>query len=138
MIASRPGQRGFSLLELLVAFSIMAMSLAILYRATGASARNVGDAGQYQRAVVLAESLMLSRDGVPESGWNESGQAAELVWSVQSAPFSTRIGDANPLAAKLHEIVFQVTWNDGDRRRQFELVTLLPQTIEGPGASLRR
>ena len=33
--------RGFSLLELLVAFAIMAMSLAMIYRAVGGSVRNV-------------------------------------------------------------------------------------------------
>ena len=35
------GQTGFSLLEILVAFSIMAISLGLLYRVSGGSVRNV-------------------------------------------------------------------------------------------------
>ena len=57
-------QKGLSLLELLVAFVIMAIALGVLYKASGASARAVGDAERYQRAVFLVHSLLEARDGV--------------------------------------------------------------------------
>ena len=75
-------QRGFTILELLVAFAIMAISLGMLYRASGGSARSVGNMERYQRATVLAESILAMRDAVPEEGWSEAGQVAGFDWRV--------------------------------------------------------
>ena len=127
MSVMRRDERGFSLIELLVAFSIMAMSLGILYRASGGSARNVADAEQYQHAIVLAESLLTSRDAVLDTGWNEAGQSGSFGWSVRSSPFETAVSRDSPDSVKLHEVLLTVSWKSGDRERQLELATLLPQ-----------
>jgi general secretion pathway protein I len=131
-------QRGFSLLELLVAFSIMGLSLGILYRAAGSSARSVGDAEQYQAALVLAESLMTVRDSVPGSGWSEVGQSGAFNWSVRSTPFPTPVANANPFAAKLHEVSYTITWQDAERVRQLDFVSLLPEGSLAAAAAARR
>jgi general secretion pathway protein I len=134
----RRAQRGFSLLELLVAFSIMGLSLGILYRAAGSSARSVGDAEQYQAAVVLAESLMAVRESVPPAGWNEVGRSGSFSWSVRSAPFPTPVASASPFAVKLHEVAYTITWQDADRARQLDFVTLLPEGSLAAAAAARR
>lgn len=117
--------RGFTLLELLVALAILAMSLGLLYRASGGAARNVGDMARLQRAVVLAESLRELHDSVPEQGWNDAGQSAGYDWQVRSAPFAAgaRAADVPPL----HEVHIAVHWSDAGRARVFEIYTLLPQ-----------
>ncbi len=126
MSPRRPrGQRGLTLLELLVAFAIMALSLGMLYRAMGGSARSVADVDRYQRAVVLAQSLLSLRDTVPEQGWNQAGESAGYQWRIASAPFATDV--KGPTVPLLHEVNILITWSDGARTRSFELNTLRPQ-----------
>ena len=124
-------QRGFSLLELLVAFAIMAMSLGLLYRVAGGSARHVSDVIQQQQAVWLAESLLASRNSVRSDGWNEDGESAGFKWQVRSSPYVS--GVSTPQAVPLHEIRLSVSWTAGSRPGQLDLVTLLPERKLKPG-----
>lgn len=129
MISSlRFRMRGMSLLELLVAFSILALSLGVLYKAIGGSARNVADAERYQRAVLLGESLLSARDAVTADGWSEDGQSAGYVWSVRSAPLETEAGRRNPGAPVLHQVDIRIEWrSERDTTRSLHLSTLRPQ-----------
>src|SRR5687768_4012142 len=104
----RARQQGFSLLEILVAFSIMAFSLAALYQASGGSVRTLGDMDSHQKAALLAQSLLDARDTVPDSGWNETGESAGLHWRVSSAPYPTNVTD--PKAVPLHRVQITIGW----------------------------
>lgn len=124
---------GFTLLELLVALAIMAMSLGLLYRASGGAVRNVGAIEHLQQAIMVAESLSELRDSVPAQGWNEAGRSAGYAWQVRSAPY-----DAGPQGTNLvplHEIRILVTWDDAGRAREFELLTLRPEQRAMPSGA---
>jgi len=131
--AIRPAARGFSLLELLVALSIMAMSLGLLYQASTGALRGVGDLDQEERANVLAQSIIEARDAVPAAGWNESGSSAGMAWRVSSAPYETDVSRSTPAVARLHEVRVLVAWDSRRGQRQIELHTLLPQQRPQPG-----
>ena len=125
LVMKRQRQAGFSLLELLVAFSIMALSLGLLYRVAGGSARNVSDVTQSQQAAWLAEAILSSRSSVLEDGWTEDGESAGFKWQVRSRLFNSGINI--PQAVPLHSVQLAVTWSGGSRPGQLEVVTLVPE-----------
>jgi general secretion pathway protein I len=125
----RSGQRGFSLLELLVAFTIMAMSLGLIYKAMGGSARNAGDLVTRQQAIMLADSLLQSRESVNSQGWQESGTHGRFEWQASTEPW----GQTAPGALALHQLNIVVRWADGTATRQVFAQTLLPQRKPAPG-----
>lgn len=137
-------QRGLSLLELLVAFAILGISLGLLYRSMGSSARNVADMGHQLQAAMLAESLLSTRESVAADGWNEDGEAAGFSWQLRSVPYmqGMRQGVPSPLVAQpeaivLHQVRITVRWVDGSRPRMLEIETLLPQRKPEPGEVIR-
>ncbi len=120
-------QTGLSLLELLVAFSIMAMSFAMIYRISGGSVKTIVQVDEKQRAVSLVETLLDSRDFVSEEGWNESGETGGMQWQVQSVRYLGGIEREYPLAVPLHELQITVSWKNGNQLREVSLKTLRPQ-----------
>jgi len=126
-------QRGFSLLEVLVAFAIAALALGMLYQVMGSNASQAGSLGQHERAMLLAESLLAAYDAVPAQGLNEGAQAAGYGWQVSSRPYPTPADNA-PQAPHLHEVLVSVQWLDGTATRTFSLTTLRPEQRPMPGA----
>lgn len=128
-------QSGFSLLELLVAFAIMAMSLGLIYKSMGSSAKNVGDLILHQQATMLAESLLNTKDSVTDQGWNESGTYSSFSWQVTSQPYSN--SNTSLERIRLHEIDIRISWPDGSKNRQLDIMTLLPQRRSLPDEVIR-
>ncbi|QXL85883.1 prepilin-type N-terminal cleavage/methylation domain-containing protein [Comamonas sp. NLF-1-9] len=118
---------GLSLLELLVALSIMAIAVAMLYRALGAGVRDAGRLQGQQKAVFVARSLLAATDAVPAGGWNESGAAGGYQWRVVSQPFGPVTDPASEL--RLYSLDLTITWNDRGQTRHLEVQTLRPQRL---------
>lgn len=129
---TRTRARGFSLLELLVAMAVMALSLTMLYQVDAGVVRGLGDQSTQERATVLAQSLLDARDSVPATGWTEQGQGAGFEWSVASValPLPPNLEARTP---PLHEVRVAVRWQGRQGPRQLELATLLPQATPVPG-----
>lgn len=128
-------QKGLSLLEMLVAFSIMAMALGVLYRVTGGSVRSVSAIDATQRAASLAESLLSLRDSVPENGWADAGETGGYAWAIHSTPYPTVV--SNSVAPPLHEVNLDIRWVDAGVARSLHITTLRPERKPLPGGITR-
>ncbi len=135
----RVQQRGFTLLEALVATMIMGIAVAGILDALAASSRNVARLTQADRAVLLARTKMdalLVDDGLArktdlagpfsasESGAMTAGWRARIT-PIESAP------EATDLNWVVDRIELEIWWMDGTTRRSFSLEgyrrALLPQ-----------
>lgn len=112
---SRPHERGFSLLEILVAFSILAISLGALLTLYSTGLRNLSVARDYSRALIMAESK-LAEIAVrqPLEAIDRSGVFDDKYrWTVEINEHSVPPADTSPAgSSQLYHITVTVTWGD--------------------------
>jgi len=132
-------QRGFTLLEVLVATAIMGIAVAGILSALAASSRNVVRLTQADRAVILARTKMdelLVNDGLPRRAFFE-GQFSPAEAGAMPAGWRALVTpiEANPGMVDLNWVIdrieLEIWWMDGATRHSFSLEgyrrTLLPQ-----------
>ena len=123
-IALKPYQWGFSLLEILVALSILSMALGVLYQATSGATRNVRNDERYVFGVELARSLLVEYGQVPSEGGSWEGETdGDFFWKVTAVPVEIPVEILLPGTIQSIDIV--VGWNDGLRERKFELSSVV-------------
>ncbi len=123
----RFNQHGFSLLEVLVAFSILSLSLGVLLRIFGGDGRLAGLAEEHSRAVVLAESL-LANAGVeaPLQPGEFSGEIdSRFSWVMRVTPFvPPEEGLPEQQSFKPYWVELTVEWGETNEPHAFTLSTL--------------
>lgn len=111
-------QRGFSLLEILVAFSILALSLGVLMQIFSGSLRNADTTRDQAQAVTLAQSLLASAgvEGPLAAGETSGVVADKFRWTLRASPFAREPGTEEsasvrtPVLLDLWEVSVKVAW----------------------------
>lgn len=119
--------RGMTLIEVLVAFVVLSLTMAVILQIFSGGMRNARMAESYSRAVFLAESR-LAAAGVehPLAAGEYSGQSGpELRWQVLVTPVDDGgASDRQMMPARLYQVRTRVGWGDDGGERQVELVSL--------------
>lgn len=120
-------QRGFSLLEVLVAFAILAISMGVLMEIFSRATLATLTSSQYSRAASLAESLLNDVGAeVPLEGGAVSGESDEgFSWEITIVPVQLHTEDPfDADAESVFRVNATVLWRDAGRARQLTLSTM--------------
>jgi len=119
--------KGFTLLEVMVALTILAIGFVIALELVGSNLRAASTAQAYTAAVFLAREKMegLFLKPTLEKGVEE-GTSGEYRWRsevIEQEPEEIRLG-SEPSRARLFQLRVRVSWPGQGRERRIELVSL--------------
>ena len=129
----KPRMAGYSLLEVLVAFALLAAALTVLLAALSTASRQVRLGEDAGRARLHAQSLLATlgtepplRVGTQQGQWEQG----RYRWQLQVQPWQEAQGQPAPGSYTLLHIQLQVRW--GERAsEQLELQSLRLATAGG-------
>lgn len=120
--------RGFSLLEILVAFVVMGLVVGTLLQLFGTSMRNVALSDEYSFAVQVAESRLQSVGSeIKVEQGSESGveEGTPYHWVVEMEPVELHEDQQDfSLSVQPYRVSVVVNWESNGKRREFMLSSL--------------
>lgn len=124
-------QTGFSLIEILAAFSILAISLGVLLRIFASSGHIASTADEYYRAILHAESMLASL-GVEEPltpGVRQGAFDENYRWDINIRPYPFVMPVAATVPPQLppflpYWVDITVEWGNTEDPHAFTLTTL--------------
>lgn len=127
--STRAANAGFTLLEILVAFTIATTTLGLLFSIHARSTATVVLSEEYQEATALAQAL-IAQHSVTERGvaFTRTGSTEKYDWAVRGSAHSGATGDSGAQRPPytLRDIAAEVRWTGRDRDRRIAVKTVKP------------
>jgi len=125
--------RGFSLLEVLVAFVILSLVATALFRLFSGALQNMSAADDYTKAVLVAESALAKASAAQplrEATDNGSADEGRIEWTTRVVPYSPQGVSpdleraAETMPTRLYRVSAEVTFpSPSGGKRTFSLAT---------------
>ncbi len=110
-------EQGFSLLEILVAFTILSLSLGVLLRVFAGNVQLAAVSGDYTHAILLAESRLAEVTAItPEEGETIGKFGDRFLWITSIRLYYPGLEelDLETLSVSPYRIQVKVAWGTGD------------------------
>jgi general secretion pathway protein I len=115
---------GFTLIEVLVALTILSISLAVLLSIFTQGLDRAGESRNEAAARALAQSLLAQAEIVPDPSMGSSnGRSNNLMWNLRVAPYGST-ADIAAWQESVAEITATVSWRGERRTRSISISTL--------------
>ena len=132
--AGANGQRGFTLLEVMIALIIAALALGVLFGSSLSALRATHAASRYEQAIARARShLALAVHAAPlVAGDWQGDDGGGFVWHLRVTPLaSTAVRPVNAVTLRaassfpltLCTLTVRIGWREGGRQREVRLDT---------------
>lgn len=144
MLDSRPlrnprrRQAGVSLLEILIAVSILGIAFTAVFASFSTALRTVARLDEHQQVVAFASSKLneMLLDAALAPGLERSGVSeAALHWRARAELAEERAGTVPERPLQLLRVVVEVEWDSANGRQRFRLETLKLRPPESAGTS---
>lgn len=140
-MSTRHAEQGFTLIEVLVAFMILTLSLSVLFRIFSGGLTNVTVAGDYAQAVLVAESQLAvvgrSEPLLVGQVYGESGERFRWRRTIENyMPWEDDTALTAPVSVSGYHVSIEVSWTHNGRDQQITLNSLRVKKRplgEGPG-----
>jgi general secretion pathway protein I len=126
----RRRERGFTLIEAVVALALIGIVMATVFRVHNTGLLGLARADEGERAAIVADGLLaqLGTAHPVRAGERLVGRAGDYLWTIDMLPYA----DAEPAVARPDRLVLVRIAVARPDRAAFELVTLKLASVTAP------
>lgn len=135
-LSARRTQGGFTLIEVIVAFALLALALTLLLGTLSGATRQVRQAEDGTRAALHAQSLLAQLGvGEPLQPGRQQGQldGGRYQWTLQVAPYRDPLAaraQIEPSAPQLLDVQLEIRWGGRDAQAlRWHTLRLAPRDV---------
>ena len=120
------GEGGFALIEILVAISVLAISLVVIFQLFSGGLKSRKLSEQYARGVFHAREKMAEILLIPELSEGEiQGEFEDAYeWQAVITRVVSEEGEEKNLPVNLMSIWIRINWREGEKEKSFVIGTL--------------